>query len=84
MRWTGVRRPDVGATRCAACHGPEGQGLVGPNLTDEYWLHGQKLAEIRHTIEVGVPDKGMVPWKDQLKPEEIEALWLYVLAGERG
>jgi cytochrome c oxidase cbb3-type subunit 3 len=74
---------DTFATRCAACHGPEGQGLVGPNLTDDYWLHGRTLADIRHTIEVGVPDKGMVPWKDQLKPDEIAAVTAYIatLAG---
>jgi cytochrome c oxidase cbb3-type subunit 3 len=71
------------ATRCAACHGPEGQGLVGPNLTDDYWIHGRTLTDIRRTIDVGVPDKGMVPWKDQLKPEDIAAVTAYIatLAG---
>lgn len=69
---------DTFMVRCAACHGPEGQGLVGPNLADEFWLHGGTLAAIRHTIEEGVPEKGMVPWKQQLKPEEIEAIAAYV------
>lgn len=73
------------ATRCAPCHGPEGQGVIGPNLTDDYWIHGRTLVDIRHTISEGVPDKGMVPWKDQLKPDEISALAAYVstLAGTR-
>lgn len=64
--------------RCMPCHGPQGQGIIGPNLTDDYWLHGGKLTEILHTIEEGVPDKGMVPWKTQLKPEELRAMAAYV------
>jgi cytochrome c oxidase cbb3-type subunit 3 len=69
---------EVFATRCMPCHGPEGQGVIGPNLTDDYWIHGRTLVEIRRTISEGVPDKGMVPWKDQLKPDEISALAAYV------
>ena len=71
------------ATRCAPCHGPAGQGLVGPNLTDEFWLHGGRPVEIVKTITDGVPEKGMVPWKDQLSPEDIQALaaWIWTLAG---
>jgi len=68
----------VYASRCAACHGPEGQGVIGPNLTDDYWLHGGSLTAIRRTIADGVPDKGMVPWKEQLKPTELEAVAAYV------
>jgi cytochrome c oxidase cbb3-type subunit 3 len=64
--------------RCSPCHGPQGQGLIGPNLTDDYWLHGGTLVQIRHTISEGVLDKGMVPWKDQLKPDEISAMAAYV------
>ena len=71
------------ATRCAPCHGPAGQGIVGPNLTDEFWLHGGRTAEIAKTIADGVPEKGMIPWKDQLPPEEIQALaaWISTIAG---
>jgi cytochrome c oxidase cbb3-type subunit 3 len=74
---------EVFATRCMPCHGAEGQGLVGPNLTDEFWLHGGTLVEIRRTIHDGVPEKGMVPWKDQLKPDEVSAVAAFVgtLAG---
>jgi cytochrome c oxidase cbb3-type subunit 3 len=70
-------------TRCAACHGPQGQGIIGPNLTDDYWIHGGGLLEIRRVIENGVPDKGMVPWKGALSPREIDAAAAYVstLAG---
>ena len=65
-------------TRCAPCHGAQGQGVIGPNLTDEYWLHGGTLTEIRAIIETGVPEKGMVPWKGALQPQEISAVAAYV------
>jgi cytochrome c oxidase cbb3-type subunit 3 len=67
------------AVRCMPCHGAEGQGIIGPNLTDDYWIHGRRPTEILHTITEGVPDKGMVPWKDQLKPEELRMMAAYVL-----
>jgi cytochrome c oxidase cbb3-type subunit 3 len=63
---------------CAACHGPQAQGLIGPNLTDNAWLHGGKLSEIRKTIVEGVPAKGMVAWGTQLQPEVIDSLVAYI------
>jgi cytochrome c oxidase cbb3-type subunit 3 len=66
------------AGRCVPCHGDRGQGIVGPNLTDDFWLHGGRPSEIYHTITEGVPEKGMVPWKTQLSPEEIAAVTAYV------
>lgn len=66
------------ATRCAPCHGDRGQGIVGPNLTDEYWKHGGRLTDFYVTISEGVPEKGMVPWKTQLSPDEIAAMAAYV------
>jgi cytochrome c oxidase cbb3-type subunit III len=75
-----VAAKDIFAARCLACHGPQGQGLIGPNLTDDYWLHGGRPTEILRTITEGVPEKGMVPWKDQLKPEELQMMAAYVLS----
>ena len=66
--------------RCVPCHGDRGQGIVGPNLTDDYWLHGGRPSEIYHTITEGVPEKGMVPWKSMLSPEEIAAVTAYVMS----
>ncbi len=66
------------ATRCAPCHGAEGQGIVGPNLTDKYWIHGGSPAEIRRTIEVGVPAKGMIAWKGVLSDTEVVAAVAYI------
>jgi cytochrome c oxidase cbb3-type subunit 3 len=66
------------ATRCMPCHGAQGQGVIGPNLTDEYWLHGDRPVDFVKTITEGVPEKGMIPWKDQLSPEEIRALAAFI------
>jgi cytochrome c oxidase cbb3-type subunit 3 len=59
------------AERCAACHGDQGQGLIGPNLTDNYWLHGGKPEQIMKVIQKGVLDKGMPPWEDSMSEEEV-------------
>lgn len=65
-------------TRCAPCHGPEGQGVIGPNLTDDYWIHGNKLTDILKVISDGVPDKGMPTWNAVLKPQELQTMAAYV------
>lgn len=59
---------------CSPCHGAEGQGVVGPNLTDPFWLHGGKVNEIFSTIKYGVPEKGMKSWKDDFSPKQIAQL----------
>jgi len=66
------------AQRCAVCHGNAGQGNIGPNLTDDYWLHGGRPTQIYHTITEGVPAKGMIAWKTQLGAGQILALAAYV------
>lgn len=61
--------------RCASCHADRGQGLIGPNLTDDYWLHGNgTLMDIYKLVNEGVPDKGMPAWGPQLKPAEVQKL----------
>jgi cytochrome c oxidase cbb3-type subunit 3 len=55
------------AQNCAACHGKNAEGVVGPNLTDEFWLHGGEVNDIFHTIKFGVTSKGMVAWEKKLK-----------------
>lgn len=73
---------DVGAARfarsCASCHGEFAQGLIGPNLTDDQWLHGGSVEQIFQTIAKGWPSKGMPPWGRAVKPEELAALVSYV------
>lgn len=59
---------------CAACHLKDGGGSVGPNLTDDYWLHKGSLNDIYTTIKLGYPDKGMQAWSGQFSPKEISFL----------
>lgn len=63
---------------CAACHGKDGRGTVGPNLTDEYWLHGGSVADIFKTIKYGWVDKGMKSWKDDLSPMQIAQITSFI------
>ena len=67
-------------TMCAACHAADGGGGVGPNLTDEYWLHGGSVKDIFKTITYGWPDKGMKSWKDDYSPLQIQQLTSYVMS----
>jgi cytochrome c oxidase cbb3-type subunit 3 len=63
---------------CAACHGFGGEGLVGPNFTDEYWIHGGGIKNMYHIISEGVPAKGMISWKSQLSPNQIQEVASYI------
>ncbi|RZK40983.1 MAG: c-type cytochrome [Pedobacter sp.] len=70
----------VYATNCAPCHGENGQGTVGPNLTDEYWLHGGSINDVFKTIKYGVPAKGMVSWEKTLSSKNIAELSNYIMS----
>ena len=63
---------------CSACHGPDGGGVIGPNLADNAWIHGGKIEEINATISNGVLAKGMPQWGKMLKPEEVDEVTTYV------
>lgn len=64
---------------CLACHGQHGEGTVGPNFTDEYWIHGGGIKNIFKTIKYGVPEKGMISWQAQLKPADMQKVGSYIL-----
>ncbi len=65
--------------RCAQCHKQKGEGLIGPNLTDDSWIHGKPtLMNIYEIISEGIQTKGMPPWKRQLRPIEISKLAAFV------
>ena len=64
---------------CAACHGQKGEGGIGPNMTDKYWIHGGHVNDIFKTIKYGVPAKGMIAWKAQLRPADMQNLASYIL-----
>lgn len=63
---------------CAACHGKVGEGTVGPNLTDKFWLHSGSLADIFKSIKYGWVDKGMKAWKEDLSPMQIAQISSYI------
>ncbi len=73
---------DTGAARfqrsCASCHGAQAQGLIGPNLTDDRWIHGGSVEQIFQSVAKGWPAKGMPPWGRAMKPEELAAVVSYV------
>jgi cytochrome c oxidase cbb3-type subunit 3 len=66
------------AKTCVPCHLAEGQGIVGPNLTDEYWIHGGSIKDIFKTIKYGYPDKGMQSWQSTYSPVQIQQLASYI------
>jgi cytochrome c oxidase cbb3-type subunit 3 len=66
------------ATKCASCHGSLGQGGIGPNLTDAYWIHGGKPTQLAAVITNGVAEKGMPPWGPLLARKEIQSLTAYL------
>lgn len=68
------------ATRCPPCHGDHAQGIVGPNLTDTYWLHGGKVKDVFKTIKYGVPEKGMISWEKSMSAQQISDIANYVLS----
>jgi len=63
---------------CIACHLKDGGGNVGPNLTDEYWLHKGSLNDVYHTIKYGYADKGMQAWGNTFTEKEISYLASFV------
>ncbi|MFQ6614371.1 MAG: cbb3-type cytochrome c oxidase N-terminal domain-containing protein [Fidelibacterota bacterium] len=63
---------------CIPCHAADGGGGIGPNLTDEYWLHGGAFQDIAHTITVGVPAKGMIPWGKSMNRKKIQLVASFV------
>jgi cytochrome c oxidase cbb3-type subunit 3 len=69
---------------CAACHLVDGGGIVGPNMTDEYWIHGNKIENLYTIITNGVIEKGMIPYKDQLSEEARLEVASYILLKLQG
>jgi cytochrome c oxidase cbb3-type subunit 3 len=69
--------------KCAVCHGKLGEGGIGPNLADEYWLHGGDVKNVFKSIKYGIPAKGMIAWKNELRPRDMQELASFIktLAG---
>jgi len=69
---------------CANCHGSSGEGGIGPNLTDEYWIYGGRIGQIVHIINKGVPAMGMIAWERTLTPDQVHALASFILIELQG
>jgi cytochrome c oxidase cbb3-type subunit 3 len=65
---------------CIACHGQYGEGLVGPNLTDDYWIHGGGIKNVFKVVKYGVPAKGMIAWQTQLNPTQMQEVSSYLIS----
>jgi cytochrome c oxidase cbb3-type subunit 3 len=65
---------------CYVCHGKFGEGLVGPNFTDDYWIHGNKPEDLKKVIVDGIIDKGMLSYKSQLSNKQIDQVIAYILS----
>ena len=70
---------DVFAQRCASCHGPAGAGLIGPNLTDGYQIHGASRLDIYRTVRGGAPGTAMLAWGDQLPQVDVVSAAAFVI-----
>lgn len=64
--------------RCASCHTEDGRGLIGPNLTDDFQLHGFSRMDIYNTVKKGVPGTAMLAWGEQLPPADVIAVATFV------
>jgi len=73
---------EIYVANCAPCHGKEGEGGVGPNLADEYWVHGGSIKDIFQTIKYGVAGKGMVAWEGKLSPVQMRDLSSFIISLE--
>ena len=66
---------------CGSCHRNDGGGnTIGPNLTDEYWLHGGDIKNVFSTIKNGVVEKGMPAWGKSMKPEAVRNVTFFVMS----
>ena len=71
---------EIYTKNCVPCHGESGEGKIGPNFSDNYWIHGDgKIAGVVKIISEGVPAKGMLTWSTMLSPQQILQVGSYVL-----
>jgi cytochrome c oxidase cbb3-type subunit III len=76
----------VYSSKCASCHGPDGQGLIGPNLTDQFWIHGKGgRADLMKVISEGVLEKGMPAWGSMISETDVlnVAAFVFSLRGSK-
>lgn len=64
---------------CVSCHGKLAEGGIGPNMTDDYWLHGGSIQDMFKVIKNGVPEKGMISWSEQLRASDMQRVASYIM-----
>lgn len=69
---------------CQVCHLMDGGGLVGPNFTDNYWIHGNTIEDMYQIVSNGVIEKGMIAYKDQLSPQQRLEVLSYIIVKLHG
>ncbi|MGA2449461.1 MAG: c-type cytochrome [Polyangiaceae bacterium] len=74
------RGKELFGSMCSPCHRADGGGGIGPNLTDDYWLHGSKPSQVYKTVYDGVAAKGMPTWGPQLGEDRVESAVAFVLS----
>ncbi len=70
----------VFTSTCMSCHGPKGEGLVGPNLTDTFWIHGNKPNDVLKSVTEGYVAQGMPPWGPVLGADKTRKVTAFVLS----
>jgi cytochrome c oxidase cbb3-type subunit 3 len=70
---------EIFAVRCVSCHAPDGHGLIGPNLTDAYQIHGSTRMDILKTVRGGAPGTAMLAWGEQMPASDVVAVATYVI-----
>lgn len=76
---TVAKGQEIFKTNCVVCHRADGGGVIGPNLTDNAWLHGGKPTDIYKTVNEGVTSKGMAAWGGQLGVDKTQSVVAYVM-----
>jgi cytochrome c oxidase cbb3-type subunit 3 len=71
---------EIFTKNCVTCHAADGGGVVGPNLTDDFWIDGGGIKNIFKTIKYGVPAKGMISWQTQLDPKKMQAVASFIIS----
>ncbi len=66
-------------TRCASCHTEDGHGLIGPNLTDDFQIHGSTRMDIYNTVSNGAPGTAMLAWGEQMPATDVLAASAFVI-----
>jgi len=66
------------AKNCVVCHGAKGEGGIGPNMTDDYWIHKGSIKDIFYSVKYGWPQNGMKGWVEDFSPSEIAHVSSYV------